>query len=506
MPSDSGRTTSNWMETASVPGFPPLIGDANAEVCVVGAGIAGLSTAYELVQRGRSVIVLDDNPIGGGESGRTTGHLSDALDEGYVALEWLHGAEGARLAFESHRDAIDHIEAVAREEGIACDFDRVDGYLFAPEGESDAVLDRELDACHRVGKRDVTPVDGMPAEGLRGRRALKHPGQGQFHVLTYLAGIAEAIVRGGGRICTGTHVEGIEGGPSCTVTTADGHTVTSKAVVVASNSPINDRVAVHTKLYPYRSYVVALELPTGAMALAQYWDTSDPYHYARIQRGEESDLLIVGGEDHKVGQADDAEDRFGRLEAWGRSIAPGAGPVKYRWSGQIMEPADGLAYIGADPAGAENVYIVTGDSGHGLTHGVIASRMLPELIAVGDHPWAMLYEPSRQSLRSLPTFASENANVASQYAAYLTGGDVDSPAEIAPGQGAIVREGLNKVAIYRDPDGNYHRRSAVCPHLGGIVRWNSAEKTWDCPCHGARYDALGKVVNGPSPVDLSPAD
>ena len=276
MPSASGRTTSNWMETATVPAFPPLAADANAEVCIVGAGIAGLSTAYELLQRGRSVIVLDDNPIGGGESGRTTGHLSDALDEGYVALQWIHGAEGARLAFESHRDAIEHIEAIAREEGIDCDFDRVDGYLFAPEGESVEALDRELEACHRVGKADVAMVEGMPLEGLKGRRALKHPGQGQFHVLKYLAGLAEAIVRGGGRICTGTRVEGIEGGPSCTVATADGHTVTSRAVVVATNSPINDRVALQTKLYPYRSYVVALDVPAGAMAAAQYWGHGRP--------------------------------------------------------------------------------------------------------------------------------------------------------------------------------------------------------------------------------------
>lgn len=512
MPNASGSTTSTWMETADLPTFGPLDGDSRVDICVVGAGIAGLTVAYELSRRGKSVLVLDDNPIGGGESGRTTGHLSDMLDEGFHLLEFLQGAEGARLAFESHRAAIDRIEQIARDEKIDCDFERVDGYLFAAEGQSPDELEKELEACHRVGKSDVSPVDRAPIPGLDTGKALKHPGQGQFHVLKYLAGLAAAINRQGGRICTGTRVSKIDGGSPCRVETDGGATVEAGSVVVATNSPISDWVAIHTKQYPYRTYVVSLRVPAGSIPAAQFSDTADPYHYARIHPVRnpggkaEFDLLIVGGEDHRVGEADDFDARFGRLEAWARERFPEAGEVEHRWSGQVLEPADGLAFIGKDPSGKQNVYIITGDSGHGLTHGTIAGTLIPDLILGVDNPWAKLYDPSRKSLRSLRTFAGENLNVAAQYADWLTGGEVASADEVAPGSGAVVREGLKKVAVYRDESGTLHRRSAVCTHLQGIVRWNDLEKSWDCPCHGARFDPKGRVLNGPAPMGLAEAD
>jgi len=217
------------------------------------------------------------------------------------------------------------------------------------------------------------------------------------------------------------------------------------------------------------------------------------------------EVLIVGGEDHKTGQADDTDERFVRLEEWTRERFPKAGEVEFRWSGQVMEPVDGLAFIGRNP-GDQNVYVATGDSGNGMTHGTIAGILITDLILGRDNEWATLYDPSRISLRGIPEFAKENLNAAAQFTDYVTGGDVDNVRDIARGSGAVIRRGLKKVAVYRDTQGTLHEYSAVCPHLGCMVDWNSPEGTWDCPCHGSRFDSSGKVVNGPASSALGPAE
>jgi Rieske Fe-S protein len=267
---------------------------------------------------------------------------------------------------------------------------------------------------------------------------------------------------------------------------------------------VNDRVAIHTKQAPYLTYVIGAPVPRGSVARGLYWDTPDPYHYVRLQRSEAEgdEVLIVGGEDHKTGQADDQAERHARLEAWARDRFPMMRDVRFRWSGQVMETIDGLAFIGRNPRDEPNVFIVTGDSGMGMTHGTVAGILLTELILGREHPWATLYDPSRETLGAAGEFARENLNVARQYGDWLTGGDVGSAEEIRPGTGAVVRRGLTKVAAYRDEQGALHECSAVCPHLGCIVAWNDAEKTWDCPCHGSRFDRLGKVMSGPANRDL----
>jgi nitrite reductase/ring-hydroxylating ferredoxin subunit len=303
----------------------------------------------------------------------------------------------------------------------------------------------------------------------------------------------------------GTRVATVTGGEQATVTTSTGLTVSARAVVVATNTPINDRVVIHTKQAAYRSYVIGLRVPHGTVTPALFWDTPDPYHYARIAEAlsETDDLLIVGGEDHKTGQADDGEARFARLEAWARERFPAATEVMHRWSGQIIEPVDSLAYIGRNPADADNVYVATGDSGTGMTHGTIAGLLLGDLISGRPNPWEKLYDPGRVSLRAAGDFARENLNVVRQYSEWLGRGDADSVTQIHLGEGAVVRDGLHLVAVYRDADGELHRRDARCPHLGCVVGWNSTECTWDCPCHGSRFDALGRVVNGPAGADLA---
>jgi Rieske Fe-S protein len=251
---------------------------------------------------------------------------------------------------------------------------------------------------------------------------------------------------------------------------------------------------------------MAFKTPSGAVLDALMWDTLDPYHYVRIQPQRWGDYVIVGGEDHKTGQADDTPERYARLEAWARARFPQMGEVELAWGGQVMETYDYLAFIGRNPMDHENVYVVTGDSGMGITHGTIAGMLLSDLILGRPNPWEALYDPSRVTLRAAGDFARENSNVALQYTDWLTAGDVGSVDEIPRGSGALVRQGLEKLAVYRDDEGQLHACEAKCPHLGCLVHWNSAETTWDCPCHGSRFDRYGKVINGPANRDLAPAE
>lgn len=488
----SPSSRSPWM-SYDVPAYPPLGRNTRADICVIGAGIAGMTTAYLLTKKGRKVAVLDDGPIGGGMTSRTTAHLMSAIDDRYYEVERLHGAEGARLAAQSHAAAIDAVEAIVDHEAIDCDFTRLDGYLFLPPDGEPEELKREFEAATRAGV-DVNWVERAPIDGIDTGRCLKFARQGQFHPLKYLAGLAEAITRAGGSIFCGTHAAEVKDG-ECVVTDS-GHRIECDQVVVATNAPINDRVAIHTKQAPYMTYVIGARVPKGSVPLALFWDTLDDYHYGRLDKPD-GEILIVGGEDHKSGQADDAEQRFGNLERWLRERFPGAGEIEYRWTGQVMETQDYLAFAGRNP-GDRHTYVITGDSGMGMTHTTIGAIIVTDLIHGAEVPWTQLYDPSRITLKAARTFAKENANVAWQFTHWLRSGDEDSIESIAAGSGAVVRRGMHKIAVYRDASGAVHERSAVCPHLGCPVAWNPADKTWDCKCHGSRFDALGEVINGPA--------
>ena len=509
MRSDSGHTTSVWMDTTDVTDLPAVKQDIRTGVCIVGAGIAGMTTAYLLARAGRAVVVIDDGPVGGGETGRTTAHLTAALDDRYYQIQKLHGQEGARLAAESHSAAVTRIESIASLEDIDCDFERVDGYLFLGGDSTPDELDRELAATHRAGLTDVEMVEKVPFDFWDSGPALRFPRQAQFHPIKYLNGLTRAILRDGGQIFSHTHAEKIEDGEPCRVTTTDGHVIAADHIVVATNSPVNDWVILHTKQSAYRSFVIGARVPRGSIPRGLYWDTPDPYHYIRLQEvdarldpARADEILIVGGEDHRTGQEDDAEQRFKSLEDWTRKRFPMVKSIEFKWSGQVMEPVDYLAFIGKNPGTDEHIYVATGDSGNGMTHGTIAGILLTDLILGRQNPWTKLYDPSRKKLKATPQFVKENLNVAAQYADWATKGDVEDIDSIAPGTGAVIRRGAKKIAVFRDDQGNIHQRSAVCTHLYCIVDWNSAERTWDCPCHGSRFDPYGSVVNGPAITPL----
>jgi glycine/D-amino acid oxidase-like deaminating enzyme/nitrite reductase/ring-hydroxylating ferredoxin subunit len=499
-------TRSPW--AADIPRFPPLGGDLESDVCIVGAGIAGLTTALLLARDGRSVVVVDDGPVAGGETARTTAHLASVIDDGFQEIERLHGERGVRLAYQSHGVAIDAIERIVHDESIDCSFRRLDGYLFLAGGRDESFLDAELAAAHRAGCSHAQRLPRLEV-GIRSLGpCIRFPNQGQIHPLRYCAGLARAATARGARIFEAAHANAVEAKDGrAFVHLAAGPTVSASHVVVASNTPFNDRFAIHTKQAAYRTYAIAAPIARGSVPIALYWDTEDPYHYVRVHDGEgDGELLIIGGEDHKTGQADDNEARFARLETWAHERFPAMEAVTHHWSGQVIEPVDGIAYIGRNPLDEPNVYIATGDSGMGMTHGTIAAILIRDLIGGRDNQWAALYDPSRKTLRAATEWLSENLNVAREITSLATPGEVSTVEEIPRGAGAVIRRGIAKVAAYRDHAGALHERSAICPHLGCVVAWNAVEKSWDCPCHGSRFDALGRVVNGPSASDLSPLE
>jgi glycine/D-amino acid oxidase-like deaminating enzyme/nitrite reductase/ring-hydroxylating ferredoxin subunit len=497
-----------WQDPLAAFKGPPLVRDMQCDVCVVGAGIAGLTTAYLLAQAGRQAVVIDGNESpGGGETRFTTAHLSSAIDDRFYEVARIRGEAHAKLAHESHAAAIDQIEMICGADGIDCGFRRLDGYLFAAPGD-EKNIDREFDAATAAGCI-AEKLAQPPIRSLGSGPCLRFARQATFEPSHYMAGLWSGMLKRNGTFFGRTRARDVTGGDSPEVHTDRG-TIRANAVVVATNSPIHTRIVLHSKLAPYSTYAISGPVPRGSVPDALYWDTLDPYHYIRLITGRDrddpktdADLLVVGGADHRTGQEANPARRWIDLEQWTRERFSQFGEVANRWSGMVMETLDGLAYIGADPGGARNVYVATGDSGMGMTHGTIAGILLSDLIRGRPNAWTELYDPMRLPIRSTGEFVTEAANAALPYVDWVTGSSVGEVESIRRGEGAVVRKGLTKLAVYRDTGGTLHYRSAVCPHLGGLVRWNSAEKTWDCPCHGSRFHADGEVLHGPAHCSLS---
>jgi nitrite reductase/ring-hydroxylating ferredoxin subunit len=296
-------------------------------------------------------------------------------------------------------------------------------------------------------------------------------------------------------------VDAIEGGDAPRVQLAGGHIVHAGAVVDATNASITSRYDLPLRQAAYRSYVIGLELAAETVPHALFWDTEEPYHYLRVVRDASArEILLIGGEDHRTGQGE-PEACFAWLEAWARARFPAAGEIATRWSGQIMEPADALGYIGA-ARDLANVYVVSGDSGNGLTNGALAGLLLPALIRREAHPWAARYAPMRSRAHGAGTLLQEAAHSTAPYTDWVSPSAPVSLSVVPAGEGRVLRHGAHRIAAYRDRSGACHLRSARCPHLHAVVRWNPLEKSWDCPAHGSRFDPCGHAVNSPTARDL----
>jgi len=524
----SGKSESSWFANAQTIKFGKLDKDISKDVVIVGGGIAGISTAYLLSKTGKEVAVVEDGYVGSGETGRTTAHITNALDDRYYNIERLYGKNGAYIAAQSHTAAINLVDSIVKEEKIDCDFERLDGFLFLDPSDDKNSLEKELEATHSAGITDTELIDKAPLNSFNTGPCLRFPNQAQFQPLKYLAGLAHIIVRNGGEIFTQTHAQDIG---SNGITTSEGHKINAKiAVVIATNAPIRDETSkIYDKQRAYRTYVIGARMKRDSIPKSLYWDTGDktsknmapPYHYVRVQNmenGEDGryDLLIIGGEDHQTGtnpetSEKEKEERFTKLAVWAKERFP-IEEIEYRWSGQVMETINSLAFIGHNPGDANNIYVATGDSGNGMTHGTIAGMLLTDLILGKDNQWSSLYDPSRKVNED----ESQGSSSPSQGENDDDGKEQDKDNNLASTIEALaLDDGIIKqqqeknkkpIAIYKDNNGTVQAFSAVCTHLGCTVTWNSLEKSFDCPCHGSRFSNKGTVINGPANSDLECED
>lgn len=499
-------TNAIWSDAIEVPTYGRLERDLVVDVAIVGAGITGVTAARLLKDAGLKVALVEARRAGKGETGKTTAHLTEVLDTRYHDLISKFGAEGARLAARGQRAAIDRIAAFVRERKIACQLETVPGFLYAETASGAKTVEHEEAAARRLGIA-VTRVDTVPLP-FKVNRAIRFDDQAQFHPRRYLLALLAEIDGDGSHVLEDTQVLDVDEGKEQCLVTTDKATITARDVIIAAHVPFLNRFAMHTKLAAYRSYAIGLALPTvGPSGL--FWDVAEPYHYIRSHVMDGVPYLIVGGEDHKVGEQEDTTVPFQRLESFvSEHFRRTVGVTDFRWSGQILESADGLPYIGRNTSDT-HVYVATGYSGNGLTNGTLAAMILSDQIRGVENPWTKLLDATRfKPLASAKAFVTENIDFPKHLIAdrFVGMGHEADLAAIPAGEGRIVRVGGSKLAVYRAGGGALTALSPVCTHLGCLVHWNTTEKSWDCPCHGSRFDPTGRVLNGPAttPLEVQP--
>jgi glycine/D-amino acid oxidase-like deaminating enzyme/nitrite reductase/ring-hydroxylating ferredoxin subunit len=481
-----------WDSALERPRYPRLEEDNRfVDVAIVGGGITGITAATLLKAAGKRVAVLEARRIASGVTSGTTAHLTAALDTRYHELESKFGKEGARLAAESSTEAIELVAALANTLPGRADFDWLPGYLYTETDSDVPGLKKELEAARRAGltvEHAEVPLPIVTKGGIRFER------QAQFHPLSYVSALAAALPGAGSHVYEQSRVIAIDEGEPCKLYLEHGVMLNAERVILATHAPLN-RVMLETKIAQYRSYVVSGPVEQAPHGL--FWDTADPYHYTRAHRVDGKTHLIIGGEDHKTGKADDEREPFAAIEHYAARL--GLRSVERRWSAQVVEPVDGLPFIGKN-AFSERVYVATGFSGNGTTFGTLAAQILADACFDKPNRFADLYAATRiKPLASLATFLGENVDFPMHVLSdRLHPPEVKSTDDIAPGQGKTVRLNGERLAVYRDVTGKLSACSAVCTHLGCHVRFNQAEKTWDCPCHGSRFSTDGEVLDGPA--------
>ncbi|RBA17677.1 hypothetical protein FPRO05_11392 [Fusarium proliferatum] len=509
----SGATDSVWVHQDPVsnrPSFSKLNQDIETDVCVIGAGIGGISTAYELVTRGREVVLLEARQVLSGETGRTSGHLTNDLDDGYTEIAKKHGDEGARIAAESHAWGRDRVGEISQILGIECEYRKLPAYEVSQYSTKDAKEhEDEMNDLHLM-QESLTVRGWDGAIDQRGGLIVKD--QATFHPTKYLNGILNWLkTQPNFRCFDQTRVMSVEekgieilgiGNKSVNVSTADGYNVKCTNAVEATCVPLQ-KLSVIAQMEFMRSYCIAARVPKDAIEDCLLYDQAEEYKYVRLTAcDDEHDYLVVGGCDHKVGQ-EDTTTEFGELEKWTRERFSQVKSVDYRWSGQIFEPVDFMQFIGKNQ-GNDHIYIITGDSGDGLTHGVLAGRLIADEIDGIKNPWADIYSPKRiaSMVKSLPSMIAHDVQINAQYKRFLQS-DITDIEDLGRGMGGA---GSKPIAVYKDEEGNVKQYSALCPHMKGVVCWNTTEKSFDCPVHGSRFSREGICVMGPSKGNLDPVD
>jgi len=470
------------------------------EIVVVGAGITGITAAILLAKQGRRVAVLDAAGPGSGETLRSTAHLTQVLDTRFLSLKERLGESNARILVHHHKDAIDQIETLASEADVPHAFERMTGTLVAASPEQAANLIEEQAAASSLGVDVSKRCAEIPLNGIAG---LDFPNQAVLDVGLYLAGLVELAIQHGVTIFAPVRVESIDERVEDVLLHCNDTDVVAQFVVVATHSNIANTFALHTRTPPSRTYAVAIAAPQAAVK-QMIWDMADPYHYVRPVTVSGKELLIVGGEDHRVGEEEHPEQRFLRLLNFAE-VNFGSREALFQWSGQILESVDDLPYIGLAPH-HKLTYVGTGYSGNGITNGTLAANMISSQILGQPHPLKEILSPSRGvGLSSVKQFARHNVDVAKHLVGDRLAKVTDGPG-LKAHTGSIVEQSGKKLAVYLDEAGGVYALSAVCPHLGCRVAWNQVESTWDCPCHGSRFDCRGRVLNGPATSDLEPVE
>ncbi|QKW09090.1 FAD-dependent oxidoreductase [Streptomyces sp. NA04227] len=502
-----GDGESYWMHTTPTTSYAPLADDgAEVDVAVVGGGMAGLSTAWELALAGRSVAVLEADRIAAGVSGHTTAKLSAQHGAVYAHLRRTRGAEGARWYATSQLEAVERVFATVAELGIDCALERAPSFVYARDQAAVPGLREEAEAAQEAGlDAEFVTTTGLPFE-IAG--AVRAGNQAQFHPRAYLLALAEELSRRGARVHERTRVTGLTEGSPCRLTTESGATLTARDVVVATHHPVFDRALLFARLSPWRELVVAAPLDAAADPGGMYLTTED--HKRSVRTAPLPDgqrLLIVTGEEFTPGAGGIAE-RFLRLERWMWEHFP-VTETRYRWAAQDLDPSDTVAMAGLFHPGARHTYVATGFGGWGMSGGVLAGRLISDLVQGREPVWAPLYDPRRlwPALREAPNLLRQQADVAQHFVGdRLRTRHPDQVGDIPPGEGAVVRIDGRRCAVYRDEDGTTHAVSARCTHLGCLVAFNDAERTWECPCHGSRFAIDGSVLQGPAVRPLEPCD
>ncbi|MFM9372697.1 FAD-dependent oxidoreductase [Streptomyces sp. Da 82-17] len=496
---------SYWMVTASGPHHPPPGADLEADVAVIGGGIAGLCTAWDLVSAGLDVVVLEADRIAAGVSGHTTAKMTSAHGLKYARLEAEHGAEEARLYALSQQEAVERTVTLCAELGIDADLERAPAVTYLRDPDRLVELKQEAAAARRAGLDASFVTETELPFDVAG--AVRVDGQLQFHPRKFLLGLAERIVAAGGRVHEQARVTALHDGTHCRLTTEDGVTVHARDAVIATHYPVFDRTLLLTLLRPRRELVLAAPVPTDAAPVGMFITPEDRTRSLRSAPYDaERRLLVVTGEAFEPGDGD-VRERFERLDGWARTHLPGFAEADsvYRWAAQDNDSADGLPYVGHAHPGSQHLYVATGFGGWGMSNGVMAGRLLAAHIAGGPRPaWTELYDPRRlPPVRDAGHAVAQQASVAGHFIGdRLHTGEPDSLADVPREGGAVVRLGGKPCAVHRDDAGKLTALSARCTHLGCLVHYNDAEQTWECPCHGSRFGTDGSVLQGPATQPL----